>query len=310
MLGPFGKETLPVSRRTRSIRGSAKRMAKLAISLLYFIARGLSRFVLQVVGRSPNRQLVILYYHGIPHAHRSNFVRQVESIRRRARVFPASHRGILPLGKPNVAITFDDAYASVAENALPELAARGFHSTIFAPVGSLGRRPTWQIADGSLDSYETVMSAEQIAKLPSSLVTLGSHACTHPRLSRMDPYDARKEIEGSRAKLQNLTTQDIRLFAFPYGDHDASTIELCRVAGYEYVFSSTPNPVDTTSSDFVRGRVKVDPFDGSLEFFLKYNGAYAWVSHVSSLKRKLRNYNQSHEVRRSSFRESLSDKQP
>ena len=132
------------------------------------------------------------------------------------------------------------------------------------------------------------MSAEQIATLPSSLVALGSHSSTHPHLSRMDPDDARTEIEGSRHNLQSLTAQDIRLFAFPYGDHDASIIELCRVAGYDYVFSITPNPVDTTSSDFVRGRVKVEPFDGSLEFFLKCNGAYAWISHVSSLKRKLR----------------------
>ena len=290
--------------------GGAKRMAKLVISLLYFIAQGLTRFVLQAVGRSPTRQLIILYYHGIPHAHRSSFVRQLEAIRRGARVLPAFYHGSLPLGKRNVAITFDDAYVSVAENALPELAARGFHSTIFVPMGSLGSRPAWQMEDGSPDSCETVMAAEQIARLSSPLVALGSHTSTHPRLSRMDPHDAWNEIKGSRLKLQNLTTKDVRLFAFPYGDHDASIIELCRVAGYDYVFSVTPHPVDTTRSEFVRGRVKVDPFDGSLEFFLKCNGAYAWVSLVSSLKKKLRNYDRSREVRKSSCRQFLSDKQP
>jgi peptidoglycan/xylan/chitin deacetylase (PgdA/CDA1 family) len=264
-----------------------KRTAKLAISLFSFLAAVTSRSVLQALGRSPKQQLVILYYHGIPHAYRSNFVRQMELLRA-ARVWPASYRGRLPLGKKNVAITFDDAYVSVAENALPELAARDFHSTIFVPVGSLGRRPTWPMENSSLDSDEIVMSSERIAMLPSSLVELGSHGITHPHLSRMDSVDARNEIEGSRHKLQTLTTQDIRLFSFPYGDYDAAIIESCRVAGYDYVFSITPHPVDTTSSDFVRGRVRVEPFDGPLEFFLKYNGAYAWVSHVSSLKRKLR----------------------
>jgi peptidoglycan/xylan/chitin deacetylase (PgdA/CDA1 family) len=306
-----GKETLPVSRMVRSSwEDRAKRAAKLVISLLYFIAQGLSRFVLHAMGRSPNRQLIILYYHGIPHAYRTNFVRQLEAIRRRARVLPASYHGILPLDKPNVAITFDDAYVSVAENALPALAARGFHSTIFVPVGSLGRRPAWPMEDGSPDSAETIMSADQIAALPSSLVTLGSHTSTHPRLSRMDPYDAREEIEGSRLKLQTLTAQDIRLFAFPYGDHDASVVELCRAAGYDHVFSITPYPVDTTSSDFVRGRVKVEPFDGSLEYFLKYHGAYAWNSHVSSWKKKLLNYRQSQEIQQSPYGQPISDKQP
>jgi peptidoglycan/xylan/chitin deacetylase (PgdA/CDA1 family) len=292
-----GKEILPVATSDKPIRAAdTKRMAKLAISLLYFAAQELSRFILQAVGRSPNQPLIILYYHGIPAAFRSNFVRQLEAIRRGARVCPAFHRGSLPADTRNVAITFDDAYVSVAENALPELVALGFHSTIFVPVGSLGSRPTWPVENGSLDSDETVMSAEQIAKLSSSLVTLGSHTNTHPRLSRIDPREAQGEIEGSRLGLQTLAAQDVRLLAFPYGDHDASIVELCRAAGYDYVFSVAPDPVDTTSSDFVRGRVKVDPFDWPLEFFLKYRGAYAWVSHVSSLKRKLRNYRRFREV--------------
>jgi peptidoglycan/xylan/chitin deacetylase (PgdA/CDA1 family) len=285
----------------------AKWMAKLAISLLYFASQELHRILLRSVGRSPNQQLIILYYHGIPTAFRSNFVRQLQAIRRGAKVCPAFHRGKLPADK-NVAITFDDAYVSVAENALPELIARGFHSTIFVPVGSLGSSPTWPVENGSLDSNETVMSANQIATLSSPLVTLGSHTITHPRLSGLDRRDARREIEGSRLGLQTLTRQDIRLFAFPYGDHDASTIELCRAAGYDHVFSIAPDPVDTTGSDFVRGRVKVDPFDGPLEFFLKYRGAYAWTSYVSSLKRKLRHWRPFRKFRQSFDGQSLSDK--
>jgi peptidoglycan/xylan/chitin deacetylase (PgdA/CDA1 family) len=289
-------------------KGDAKRRIKLAISLLYFLARALSRFVLQALGHSPNHQLNILYYHGVPHAHRSNFARQMEALHRAARVWPSFYRGSLPLGKQNVAITFDDAYVSVAENALPELAARSFHSTIFVPVDSLGSHPTWAVENRSLDSDEIVMSAEMIATLPSSLVALGSHSNTHPHLSRIDPNDARNEIEGSRQKLQKLTGQDIRLFAFPYGDHDASILKLCRVAGYDYVFSITPHPVNTNSSDFVRGRVKVDPFDGPLEFFLKYNGAYAWVSQISSFETELKSILR--RLQRSFYRRSIFDNKP
>lgn len=280
-------------RRETSIRQSAKRMTKLTISLFFYVVREFWRSLLRFMGRSPDGKLVILYYHGIPDVYRSSFVRQLESIRRRARVVAASYHGGLPSRAPNVAITFDDAYVSVAENALSELASRGFHSTIFVPIESLGGPPTWPMEDGSPDSHETVMSAEQVTNLPSLLVAVGSHSCTHPRLSRLALSEAQNEIEGSRIKLQKLTKQGIRLFAFPYGDHDASTIELCRRAGFEYVFSSTPSPVDTAGSAFVRGRVKVDPFDGPLEFFLKYTGAYAWVPYASWLKRKLRGYNQS-----------------
>lgn len=290
----LGVEEPPLTRQhTTTIRQSAKRLAKLTISLLYYIGLALSRFASQLAGRSPDRKLTILYYHGIPDAYRSNFARQLDLIQRIARVMPAFHRGRLRSDKPSIAITFDDAYVSVAQNALPELASRGFHATIFVPTGPLGRSPPWSMEEGSPDSLETIMSVEQIAKLPSLLVTVGSHSCTHPRLSRLATIDAREEIEGSRAKLESLTIQDVRLFAFPYGDHDASTVELCRMAGYELVFSTTPAPIDTTDSAFVRGRVKVDPFDSPLEFFLKCNGAYAWAPYASSLKRRIRNYKQS-----------------
>lgn len=157
-------------RGSTSVRGNIKRSAKIAVKLLYFIALQALRFALRARGRSLPKPLIVLYYHGILASCRSNFVRQLESIRRWARVSPASDRGSLPSGKP-----------------LPEPAARDFHSTIFVPVGALGHRPTWPIEHGSPAAGDRVMSAEQIAKLPSLLVTLGSHTRTHPRLSRLPP---------------------------------------------------------------------------------------------------------------------------
>jgi peptidoglycan/xylan/chitin deacetylase (PgdA/CDA1 family) len=290
-----------VTRGSISILDGGKRIAKLAISLCWYVVRGILRFALQLMGRSPRTRLVVLYYHGVPPAYRSNFSRQMESLQKRGRVWPAHHLGSLPSGKPNVAITFDDAYVSVAENALPELRVHKFPATIFVPAGSLGSPPRWSIEDGSLDADETVMSGEQIRALPSSLITLGSHTNTHPHLSQIDQDIAREEIEGSRRTLQTLTGSKILHLAFPYGDHDASTVELCKAAGYNYVFSVVPNAVDTENSGFVRGRVKADPFDWSLEFFLKCHGAYGWISEVSALKRKVRNWRRVREVRRPSY---------
>jgi peptidoglycan/xylan/chitin deacetylase (PgdA/CDA1 family) len=266
---------------------SVKRIAKVVVSLIYYGLRGVSRFFLRLIGRPTRGGLVILYYHGIPSGNRSSFVRQMESIRKRARVFPAYYRGHLSSERPNVAITFDDAYVSVAENALPELSTRGFHATIFVPTGCLGAPPAWAIEDGSLDADEVVMSEQQIKSLSSALVTLGSHTSTHPRLSQIGVIAAQNEIEGSRLALQTVTGQDIRLLAFPYGDHNASIVELCKGGGYNIVFSVIPAIVDPENFNFVRGRVKVDPFDWPLEFYLKYHGAYAWATQVPRLKRKI-----------------------
>lgn len=269
-------------------QGRTKRILKIGISLLYLSAENLYRFTQKILGGDAKRRLVILYYHAVPERHRSRFARQMESLNRGANVVPASYRGPLRADRCNVAITFDDAFVSVAENALPELASRRFHATVFVPTGLLGRGPTWAMETGNLDANETVMSSDQLKMLKSDLVTLGSHTVTHPRLSKLPLPDARTEIEDSRAALQQVTSQDVRTFSFPYGDYAPSTLELCRAAGFDQVFSIRPEPVDPESSTFVRGRVKVEPFDGQLEFFLKYHGAYAWIVHASALKQKVR----------------------
>jgi peptidoglycan/xylan/chitin deacetylase (PgdA/CDA1 family) len=215
---------------------------------------------------------------------RVNFVRQMDALHRGANVVPASYRGELPSRKKCVAITFDDAFCSVAENALPELAKRSFHSTIFVPVGWLGRTPGWVMEDepseavkGSAKLAEVVMSPEQLKSLNIALVALGSHTITHPSMLELDRKRARTEIEDSRNHLSELTGREIHDFSFPYGVHDASTIAMCRRAGYESVYSIAPQDVDTTSSVLLRGRTKVDPSDGPIEFFLKFNGAYQWM---------------------------------
>lgn len=269
------------------MRFDSKRQIKLAFSFIYYTAMVVFNFFLRTAGRTPRRQLTILYYHSVPFQERAAFARQMQALGNATHVVPASYRGALPPDRNSVAITFDDAFVSVLENALPEIAARSYCCTIFVPVGALGQHPTWAIEGNSQDRDELVMTPEQLKKLPADLVMLGSHSMTHPHLSQINPNHARDEIERSRRDLANITGRDIRLFAFPYGDHSPAVIDFCRNAGYEFVFTILPTSVNVLGSDFVRGRVKVEPLDSPLEFFLKSNGAYAWMSYVSRIKQRL-----------------------
>ena len=218
----------------------------------------------------------------------------MEALRRKAQVVPASHRGPLPCveNRKCVAITFDDAFRSVAENALPELGKHSFHATIFVPVSWLGQAPGWTmdpIETGSVaELSEIVMSAEELSRLNRSLVSLGSHTLSHPRLPELEPDRARQEVERSRAILAELSGRDVVELAFPYGAHNESTVAMCRAASYETVYSIIPEEVDTTSQGFLRGRTKTEPSDGPLEFFLKFNGAYEWMGYSTAFKRSLR----------------------
>lgn len=266
-----------------------KRDVKIAISLLYFVLNSVVRRGLRMIGRPlSEKRLVILYYHGVPANCRQSFKRQMDALQRHANVVPASYRGQLASSKNHVAITFDDALTSLIENALPELSARSFHATIFVPVGSLGRCPSWETFEDEFDRTDTVMTIEQLKTLDPALVSLGSHTIRHCFMSELSNECLWEEVDGSRRRLAELSGRDVLSLSFPYGDHNSSCVAACTAAGYDAVFSIVPEAIDASSAEILRGRTKVDPSDGPIEFFLKFNGAYAWLGQIAGIMRKLR----------------------
>lgn len=265
-----------------------KEKVKLAISLAYFCLDGAYRTVLRLLGRTVPPRFTILYYHAVPDAEREAFAAQMNILDKRARVIPAGYRGPLEEDRVHVAITFDDAFVSVAANALPELIARSFTATIFVPSGQLGRHPAWEMEDGATDRGELIMTAEELRKLPAARITLGAHSVTHPQLAKVDRAQARREIQEARAQLERLTERPVDLFAFPYGSYDDAVVEMCREAGYAHAYTVVPQAIDPLNLGILRGRTRVLASDGPLQFFLKAHGAYNWMPKASSLKRKLR----------------------
>ncbi len=49
------------------------------------------------------------------------------------------------------------------------------------------------------------------------LVTIGAHTLTHRRLARLDEESARRELAGSRARLEQELDRQVRHLAYPYG---------------------------------------------------------------------------------------------
>jgi peptidoglycan/xylan/chitin deacetylase (PgdA/CDA1 family) len=190
-------------------------------------------------------------------------------------------------GTRYAAVTFDDGFQSVIENALPELEKRGIPSTLFIVTEALGQFPPWLKESGVSAAKQKVMSVEQLQGLSSKLVTVGSHTLTHPRLPAIGEEHARQEISESRAKLQKILNREVKLFSFPHGAFNARLIDWCRDAGYERVFTILPTFAFADPHEFVTGRVSVEPTDWPMEFRLKLLGAYRWMPMALSIKRTI-----------------------
>ena len=255
-----------------------KRLLKLTISLLVHGGDILVVFALRLLDRRPRPSCVVIYYHAVDPGQRARFARQMDDLLRLAKPIPAGLSGLPDSPAHCCAVTFDDGFVSVLENALPELELRNIPATFFVPTGCLGCPPAWVKAD-SPARHERVLSAEELAGLKDHrLLRIGSHSISHPNFLKLDPAQARRELEHSKAQLEAILGCKVGLFSFPHGAYDSQTIALARAAGYDCVFTINPSNAFTSADNFVQGRVLVDPADWPLEYRLKLLGAYRWLA--------------------------------
>lgn len=260
-----------------------KRLIKLSVSLAVRACDVAGAAVLRLVGRRPAPRCVVLYYHGVQNAERAPFARQLDQLLRHTRPLRAETQEPLN-GTPHYSVmTFDDAFVSVVENALPELEARGIPATIFVPTGSLGGKPAWIHNPAARGAREQVVSAAELADLGQrALVTIGSHSISHPNFLKIDTARAETELRESRATLEHILKKPVTLFSFPHGACDHHTHALARAAGYQRVFTIAPRAETDPGRAFVVGRVAVEPTDWPLEFHLKLLGAYRWMARAQN----------------------------
>jgi peptidoglycan/xylan/chitin deacetylase (PgdA/CDA1 family) len=264
-----------------------KRFVKLLISIGFFCGLTLWQWLRRLCGKEAVGSRVVLYYHSIPSDKRAAFARQLDTIVRWAKPIPADVRRPLNGDAHYVAVTFDDGFENVVENALPELEKRKIPSTIFVIADALGRFPHWLTDPAEREQHGKLMSVDQLQKVPSELVSIGSHTMTHPVLPLLSPRKARHELSESRAKLEKLLNVPVDLFSFPRGAFNEDLVRWCQEVGYERVFTSLPLMAFAAPQEFVTGRVWAEPTDWRLEFHLKIVGAYRWLPRAFAVKRSI-----------------------
>lgn len=254
-----------------------KRSVKLLISLALHVWDLLADALLRLLGRPHPARCVVLYYHAVPAIHRERFARQMDLLLRLARPVASAHSAPLGPGAHYAAVTFDDGFASVLENAAPELRQRQIPWTMFVPSACLGQRPGWLRNAHSAARADRVMTANELRSLAEDpLVTIGSHTTVHANLLEVGLPQAAAELANSKADLEKLLGRPVTEFSYPFGARSAALDEQARQAGYRRLFSTDPAWALQTPAETVTGRAGVDPDISLLEFRLKLLGAYRW----------------------------------
>jgi len=209
---------------------------------------------LSVTPTDLERQLVLLLRRGYEG---TTFTRALEE--------PSARRALV--------VTFDDAYRSVLELGLPILERLGVPGTVFAPTDHIGsgRPMVWPGIDqwlGGPHEHELVpMSWDELAGLRDRGWEVGSHTCSHPRLTQIDDALLEGELRRSKERCEEALGGECASLAYPYGDHDARVVAATRAAGYRFA-ATLPKRLDAGGPLEVP-RVGVYHQDGTRRFGLK-----------------------------------------
>jgi peptidoglycan/xylan/chitin deacetylase (PgdA/CDA1 family) len=172
-----------------------------------------------------------------------------------------------------VAITFDDAFASVVQ-AKPLLDELGWSATVFAVTDAVdsGMPMTWLGGpEETNDDARRPLAWGALSDLAAAGWEIGSHSRTHRLLSDLADHEIEAELVGSREAVQ-AHIGSCRGISYPWGELDERVIAAARRAGYAYGAG--------LAGRFVRGdamrvpRVAVDGMDGRIRFGLKTSATF------------------------------------
>lgn len=191
-------------------------------------------------------QVLVLCYHAISESWDSELAvtpaqleTQVGTLLKRG-YRPATFRDavIAPPAGRTLAVTFDDAYRSVYELARPVLGRLGVPGSVYAPTDWIGSTQpmSWPGIDswlGTADEAELLpMSWGELRELDEEGWEVGSHTCSHPRLTELDDDQLTAELERSRAACTEGLGRPCETIAYPYGDVDERVVAAAAAAGY------------------------------------------------------------------------------
>ena len=151
-------------------------------------------------------------------------------------VVPLAQLLALPDDASAVALTFDDALASVTTEAAPVLAAHGLPATVFVVSRHVGGDNQWNGSGDPGVPAQQLLGWDALGRLREQGFAIGAHTRHHRHLTRCGPDELSEELGGSAKDIAAALGERPTAFAYPYGDVDD---RVARVAAEQFAISCT-----------------------------------------------------------------------
>lgn len=133
----------------------------------------------------------------------------------------------------SIALTIDDAFLSVYQQAWPRLREAKLPFTLFVATASIG-------ADG-------YMTWDQLRELVASgQADIGSQSENHHHMTELSPEQMKVELDRARTRIREELGVAAELFAYPYGEYSLALRDLVAASGYLAAFGQHSGAISRT----------------------------------------------------------------
>ena len=171
-----------------------------------------------------------------------------------------------PLPEKTIAITFDDAYLNIYENAFPVLKKKNWPFTIFVATAPVDKK------------YSRFLSWEQLQEMGKQGATIANHTINHDHSVERLPEETeqqwidrfKQDLQATEKRIQDKTGQSVKLFAWTFGETAPQLRE--KLANMGYTGFAQQSGAAGTLSDFTRlPRYPMGGDYGGSDFAVKVN---------------------------------------
>lgn len=150
-----------------------------------------------------------------------------------------------PLPAKPIILSFDDGYAEMYTNVLPEFEKRGMSGTFF-------------IIASYLDQPGSVSTA-QVKEMHHKGMEIASHSYYH---SSLPSADLEVDLKKSRQVLEEAIGAEVRFLCYPYGEYDQRVISKAREYGYLMAVTTKQGTAAADQGFFELKRLRINCGDG------------------------------------------------
>jgi peptidoglycan/xylan/chitin deacetylase (PgdA/CDA1 family) len=127
------------------------------------------------------------------------------------------------------------------------------------------------------------LSWDQVRTLVAAGIDMGAHTQSHPILTRISLEQARREVTGSKSRIEVEINRPVTTFAYPNGlvaDFNPALQRLLQQSGFEAAFTLVPGPArpaEVRRTPLAVRRILIQHKDTLPRFVAKVMGLPRWV---------------------------------